>query len=419
MKGVHAGTSGPTQFAGDSRGTLAAAVVTVHRFIVVVSVLALAVCSAGCWGSHLRPEPVVPVPEGCDRDDEPTCTTRDSPCDPLALVAATCTAETWSCPAGSSVYAQPWADDLCLPLEGRVSGGLFSDGVHEAPVPVAIGDRCAWVFPVESGGTIELVAIDTAPSCAALSADTSAGPITDLTGELDYVALDGSFEDADGNTRVLARGWLFDAFAPFGVRSLGVGLGRVRGERIQVTDSWLFGDDVDLGDAAIVVDDFLYAYGCPGTPHFLEEDCIVGRAPLASIDTRDAWELLGDGGWGSGTPRRVFGSGPHRSAVVEDPRGSGFLHVYAIGFGTDLMVSTASAPEGPWREPRILSHCDLPSDDPGAYCAGPTIHRELLDPLDPGALVVGYAIGTTSEDSAERRARSPEAYWPHVVRLRL
>jgi hypothetical protein len=359
------------------------------------------------------------VPGGCDRSAEPTCTTRASPCDALALTPATCTAETWSCPPGSSLYVRPWADDTCLPLEGRVGTGLFSDGVHEGPVPVAMGDRCVWTFPVESGGAIQLAAIDTAASCAALSADTASMPITELEGDVDYVALDGSFLDADGVTRVLARGWSFDATAPFGVRSLGVGLGRVQGGRITVSDAWLFGDDLDLGDAAIVVDGFLYAYGCPGDPHSLEEDCIVGRAPLASIDSPSAWAILGEGGWGEGAPHRIFGSGPHRSAVVEDPRGSGFLHVYAIGFGNELLVSTASAPEGPWSAARRLAACDLPADDPGAYCAGPTVHRELLDPLDPGTLVVGYSVGTTSDDGAERRARNPAAYWPRIVRLPL
>ncbi len=347
------------------------------------------------------------------------CTRRVSPCDSLALVAATCAAEVWRCPPGSRVYARPWADDVCLPLEGRAGTGLFSDGVHEAPVPVAIGDRCVWVFPIESGGAIELAAIDTASSCAALSADGASAPITELEGDVDYVALGASFVDDGGGTRVLARGWRFDAMAPFGVRSLGVGLGRVRGERIAVSDAWLFPDDVDLGDAAIVADGHVYTYGCPGTPTWLEEDCIVGRAPLGAIDDASAWAILGDAGWGEGAPVRVFGSGPHRSSVVEDPIGRGFLHVYAIGFGSELLVSSAPAPDGPWSAPRRLASFILPADDPGAYCAGPTVHRELLDPLDPAALIVSYSVGTTSPDAFERRARSPSSYWPHVVRTRL
>jgi hypothetical protein len=391
----------------------------VHRLLLLLACCSLLPCLAGCWDSHVRPEPPIPVPGGCDRATEPTCTTRASPCDALALVAAVCEDEAWSCPPGARLYAQPWSDDVCLPLEGRVSTGLFSDGVHEAPVPIALGDHCAWVFPVETGGAIRLAAIDTAPTCAALSAAGSDTPIDDLDGDLDFVAVGASFEDTSGATRVLVRGWRFDPLAGFGVRSLGVGLARVDGGRIAVSDAWLFGDDLDLGDAAIVVDGFAYAYGCPGDPHALEEDCIVGRAPLGDVDTASAWDVLGDRGWGEGAPVRVFGSGPHRSAVVEDPRGSGFLHVYAIGFGTDLMITTASAPEGPWSPARVLVPCDLPPDDPGAYCAGPTVHRELLDPLAPSTLVVSYSVGTTAEDGPSRRAADPAAYWPHVVRVSL
>jgi hypothetical protein len=151
----------------------------------------------------------------------------------------------------------------------------------------------------------------------------------------------------------------------------------------------------------------------------LEAEMAVGRAPLDRVDDPSAWSVLGEGGWGIGETVHVFGSGPHRSAVIADPRGAGFLHVYAAGFGTELRMHVAARPEGPWSASSLLVPCELPADDPGAYCAGPQVHRELLDPMDPGTLVVSYSIGSTSADQDARRARSPDAYWPRIVRVRL
>jgi hypothetical protein len=116
-----------------------------------------------------------------------------------------------------------------------------------------------------------------------------------------------------------------------------------------------------------------------------------------------------------GKPLRVFGSGPHRGPVVHDPRG-GFLHVYAIGFGSTVELTHADRPEGPWGEAKQLAKCQLPADDPGAYCAGPVVYLELFDPTLPNELVVGYSIGTTSQDGEQRRKANPAAYWPRVVR---
>lgn len=381
--------------------------------------LAPFVVLAGCYDSHARVSlaPAGDAGVACDPDARPLCAAREGPCEPLVLVEARCELATWSCPDGASAYEPPWTEDLCLPLRGRVDP-IFADGVHEAPVPVPIGETCAWVLPLDRGTLpIDLVASASARRCADIP--LPGAPIADLEGDLDYAAIQAAITLHDRSVRVLARGWAYDPSAPFGVRGLGAGLGRVIGDRIAIDDRWLFREDLELGDAAVVHEGFAYAYGCPGAPTWLEEDCIVGRAPLDRVDDPSAWSVLGTAGWGMGDPARVFGSGPHRSSVVRDPRGRGFLHVFAIGFGRELQFQWAPAPEGPFTGDTVLAPCELPPDDPGAYCAGPVVHRELLDPLAPGVLVVGYSVGTTSEDGAERRARDPDGYWPRIVRVPL
>lgn len=278
---------------------------------------------------------------------------------------------------------------------------------------VPMAGRCMWVFPSADSAS-GLVAVPTAARCADLAAPV---PITVEALDADYLALQAAFYDAHGATRVLVRGWRFDPLVGYGVRAVGVGLGRMSQQAITLDSPWLFGDDLDLGDAALVYEGHLYAYGCPGAPHGLEEDCIVGRARLADIDSPAAWLTYGSGGWGVGSPQRVFGSGPHRGPVVRDPAGAGFLHAYAIGFGSTLELTRAERPEGPWQSGQTLLRCTLPRDDPGAYCAGPIVHLELHDPTRPHELVVTYSVGTTSADGERRRLAAPRAYWPRTERV--
>ena len=388
---------------------------------VVFVVLPIALFAAGCYSSHVRPTDAgleADAPS-CDPASRPRCATRSGPCDPLTLVDAECapvsgSGVAWQCPSGAAPYQRPWTDDAtCLPLRGTP---LLADGVHESPVPVPIGDTCQWIFPFDTGAGAQLLGVASASSCAALGTPTM--PIDDAHGAETYVNVQTAFATPNG-TRILSRAWAFDSTSAYGVRALGVELGRVIGGRLRFDGAFVFADAADLGDAAIVDGGFVYAFGCPGTPRGLEGDCNVGRAAILSIDDASAWSTLGSHGWGVGDPVRVFGSGPHRSGVLRDPRGDGFLHVYAAGFGSELRMNGASHLEGPWSDSVMLARCELPADDPGAYCAGPQVHRELLDPMDPHTLIVSYSIGSTSADQSDRRARNPDAYWPRIVHVRL
>jgi hypothetical protein len=125
---------------------------------------------------------------------------------------------------------------------------------------------------------------------------------------------------------------------------------------------------------------------------------------------------LGDRGWSAGAADAaiVFHSGPDRSGVVFHGRRGEYLHVYAEGFGTRLVVQRAALPEGPWSAPALLIPCAVPAGDASAFCREPAVHPELMDPLRPDELAITYDLDTP--DTA-RRAERPLDYWPRLVRV--
>ena len=96
-----------------------------------------------------------------------------------------------------------------------------------------------------------------------------------------------------------------------------------------------------------------------------------------------------------------------------------YIMLFAYGFGDTIHMRTATALEGPWTEPTFLAACDLPKDDPDAFCATPALHLELMADWRPNELVVSYEVGTTAQDQEERRQRDRLAYWPRLARLAL
>ncbi len=212
-----------------------------------------------------------------------------------------------------------------------------------------------------------------------------------------------------GATRVTYRLFRDDPGSPFGVAELGTGIATVAAGHIVVEAKPRFAPDLDLGDASIVIGDRAFVWGCPGPPDFLTERCVVGR-----IDASDAMELFAGSNWVASVRgsdgKTVFDAGPWISSVTRS--GDTLRHVFAVGFGSDLQVHTANAPEGPWSSATTIARCSLPAHDDKSFCAGPVVHEELSDPTRPGELVVTYGVGTTRSGE-----RAPADVWPRLVTI--
>jgi hypothetical protein len=257
------------------------------------------------------------------------------------------------------------------------------------------------------------------PSAASFAYGSPA-PIVAIEGGDDpniLVQIASSFRFA-GKTRVLYRLFAIDPNAVFGVTLLGGGLGRwdASSQRIVVQgpSAIAFSTGLDLGDAALATKDFAYVWGCPKEDGFTDK-CIVTR-----FDVEGTMQLFSGSGWigsqNGNDGATVFEAGPWVSSVVAGAASSGnLLHVYSIGFGSTLESHVGPVPEGPWTAGPTLATCDVPAGDDKAFCAGPVVHEELVDPTQPGELPVSYGVGTTAKNQSTLMAQNPKGYWSRLV----
>jgi hypothetical protein len=355
--------------------------------------------------------------------EAPSCVVPgDDPCGLPRAVLPACdpVTKTWgSCPS-PSVARSANPTGVCRPIH---DGSVTSLGGSLVRVPTEDG-RCLWIGEdVTLKGDVPRhnVAFDVTDDALTGKCPWSAESLGEIV-ELEtpdpsvYVQLVSAHRFA-GAVRVLYRLFRLDPNAPYGLTELGGGFAHwnSKGTRIVVPSvaDMRWAPDLSLGDASFADAEHLYAWGCPPPIDFLTEKCLLAR-----FDGQEQMELfLGNGQWTKGTDEtnaaRLFDSGPWLSSVTQAP--SGLVHVYTPGFGTALEFHGAKGIEGPWSSAGARDACDLPTNDPNAYCAGPVVHEELRDPARPGQLPVTYGVGTTAPNGAALRAQNPDDYWPRLA----
>lgn len=125
-------------------------------------------------------------------------------------------------------------------------------------------------------------------------------------------------------------------------------------------------DDIQLGDAACRVGDWVYAYG------FEQRDLSwpvrLGRVPFSQIAERNAWRFWTADGWSehaqdAGT---LFDGAPMMSVHYNEALGC-FLCVYTVPLANRLALRTSPSPEGPWSEPVAICECLPTTFSVGCY----------------------------------------------------
>lgn len=108
-------------------------------------------------------------------------------------------------------------------------------------------------------------------------------------------------------------------------------------------------------NAALTVGDELYTYFCKGG--FLIENCVLGRAPIASATSSSSWTYLTAQRTWSPTMTDgavVFHGGAAGSDVTWDPGLDAYLATYMPPESNDVVAQTAPNLWGPWSSPTTL-----------------------------------------------------------------
>lgn len=288
--------------------------------------------------------------------------------------------------------------------------------------------RCLWIADsaqLSNGTMARNVAFEpdvTAPfgTCPSESVSPPT-PIVTVEGGDDpsiLVQINGGYRLGE-TTHVLYRIFKLDSNAIFGAVEVGGGVAHWDPNTKQIVvpspaNPFPWGLDLDLGDAQLVSSDGVHAFvwGCAGPSENLTQGC-----NLARLDESDDVELFSNSAtWipsvDASQGAILFRSGTWNSSVVENA--NQLRHVYAIDFGSTIQSDVASDATGPWTSGATLATCDLPSDDPKAFCAGPTVHGALSDPTRPGELAITYGVGSSSLSGPPTNT-TPEDYWPRLI----
>jgi len=260
-----------------------------------------------------------------------------------------------------------------------VDGGLLvvADTV-EGPATIA---DAAWLAPAPTAF---------APACdAALVAPADVAPALDATplaGDAD-AALLAVFAGDDGTVHAFVR-----TSRGFDTLGTGVATWDDAARRFVAAPGYLFGAGrPGYGDAALVHEGFVYAYGAQSAG-FLAEDCFVARAPLEAITDPTAWRFYVDGDFFGDDPDDAWPIFPGGGNLAVMRAGERVVAVYTTPLGDTIYLRQGLGPTGPWSPAEAVARCALPD---GGFCGGLGLHPALADPDGDGAtLVVSYGVAT-------------------------
>ena len=142
--------------------------------------------------------------------------------------------------------------------------------------------------------------------------------------------------------------------------------------------------DVHIGQGAVVVEDWIYSYGCDtykDDKGGVSWPCIVGRVKFEDALKRNEWQFYaGHGRWSKDFTDAVsvMDAAPMLS-VHWNEHFKKYLAAYSRQLENKIMIRTANRPEGPWSDVHVSVDCLAPSTGKmWSYCglAHPEFSRE-------------------------------------------
>lgn len=233
---------------------------------------------------------------------------------------------------------------------------------------------------------------------------------------LGHTYLPTSAVDTPAGTWLYFQDSAADPTAPFGVRTDGYGVALRQGGAARFEPSaqllWT-ADRPTFGQAAILHQGKIYVFGCSGYG-FLQAHCSVARVEEARAADESAYEYyVGAGRFTGGADNAwpLVEAGTSMAVYLDGAR-QRWVMVYTHPLGQVLYARTGLSPSGPWSAEHAWARCQLPAEDPEAFCADAAVHTPFHWSAG-GEPAVTYAVR-----SLVPRA-PPEAYITRLMRVAL
>jgi hypothetical protein len=107
-----------------------------------------------------------------------------------------------------------------------------------------------------------------------------------------------------------------------------------------------------FGSTAVISNGVLYVYGCGNDTNGLDKGCRLAKVNPATVQDRTTWTFYAGGGrWSSSVSDAVpVFNGLDILSVSWNNYLQRYIAVYSSLFSQNVMLRTASAPEGPWSD---------------------------------------------------------------------
>jgi hypothetical protein len=119
-----------------------------------------------------------------------------------------------------------------------------------------------------------------------------------------------------------------------------------------------------FGSASVITNGVLYVYGCGNSLDGLDKGCRLGKVNPATVQDRSTWTFFaGNGKWSPSVSdaQPVF-NGLDILSISWNEYLQRYIAVYSALFSQNVMVRTASAPQGPWSNEMIAFTAMAPAN---------------------------------------------------------
>jgi hypothetical protein len=160
-------------------------------------------------------------------------------------------------------------------------------------------------------------------------------------------------------------------------------------------------NEPNFGSSSFISNEMLYVYGCGVPSNSSDKGCRLGKVDPANVTQRSAWSYYaGNGNWSSQLSDAVsVFNGEGILSVAWNYYLQQYVAIYSATFSQNVMLRTASNPEGPWSR-EVLAFTAMQPAQGNVYDA--LAHPEY-DANGGQTIYVSYSRSTNQSFSSQMR----------------